>query len=342
MPEARNHDGLLRDHDYFETLEGWVFFVLGDVHPPGRVWSCLKYIPGDGLWGNGEKKFVRAIQQYTVPELLKLINFLEKEQPSYVYLDSTVNARVIAPPTSRITKIHSAKRRLAELMSTSTSNQLEKRLISLAEQLSELSGVPLNYFGVTGSILPGIHHQKSDIDLVVYGVENAWRVVESLVELERDGKVGLMRAIDPHGWAVRAAARYAISQESLLRLASNVVNKGWYDGVAFSIHCVREKPMHRYGEIRYVSHGLVTVRCQVTDVRESLATPAVYLAEDEDGIVDRIVCYDMMLAGVLRKGDTVEVHGKLESAVNGDREVWRQILVGSYEGVGKEYIKVIK
>jgi predicted nucleotidyltransferase len=77
------------------------------------------------------------------------------------------------------------------------------------------------------------------------------------------------------------------------------------------------------------------------DVRGSLFTPAVYIAEDGEAGPMRIVCYDMMLAGVLRSGDVVEVQGKLEVAEAKGGERWLQILVGSYEGVGKEYVRIV-
>jgi hypothetical protein len=44
---------------------------------------------------------------------------------------------------------------------------------------------------------------------------------------------------------------------------------------------------------------------------------------------------------VLRSGDVVEVQGKLEVAETRGGEKWLQILVGSYEGVGKEYVRIV-
>ncbi len=341
MQKAGDHDVSVRDHDYFETTDGWIFMVLGDIHPEGRVWSLLKYVPGNGIWGNGEKKYIRVIRQYTVSELLKVISFLEEMQPSYVYHDPTVGARVIAPPTSNITKVYSSRRRLIELLNRPTSSRLERLLVSLVERLSEVSGVPIDCFGVTGSILPGIHHQDSDIDLVVYGTDNLWRVLEALNELHREGEVALQGGSDPEGWVVRASSRYPVPARDLRRLASNVINKGVYSGVLFSIHGVRGMPAYRYGEVVYSALGMARVRARVVDVRESLFTPAVYFVEDEGGSIDRIVCYDMMLAGVLREGDSVEAYGKLELARRNGEEAWRQILIGSYEGAGREYIRIL-
>ncbi|MEM4298344.1 MAG: hypothetical protein QW815_08260 [Nitrososphaerota archaeon] len=341
MREVEGHDTSIRDHDYFETTDGWIFLVLGDIHPAGRVWSLLKYVPGNGMWGEGDKKFVRVIRQYTVSELLKIINFLEESQPSYVYQDPTVSAKVIAPPTSRITKVYSSKKRLIELMSRPTNNRLESLLVSLVERISGVSGVPTDCFGVTGSILPGIHHQDSDIDLVVYGAENVWRVLEAFKELQREGEVALLGDSDPEKWVIRAASRYPIPAHDLRKLATNVINKGIYSGVHFSIHGVREEPAHRYGEVVYSPLGMAKVRARVVDARESLFTPAVYFVEDGDGSIDRIVCYDMMLAGVLRESDSVEAYGKLEVARRNGEEVWRQILIGSYEGAGREYIRIL-
>lgn len=341
MPETVGGSAPLRDHDYFETAEGWVFMVLGDVHPEGRVWSCLKYVPGDGIWGNGDRRYVRVFRQYTVSEMLRLIRFLEEREPSYVFLDPTVNAKVIAPPRSRITKTYSTRQGLAELLSRGDRGPLETNLVSLIELLSEYSGVPRNYFGVTGSILLRIYHQNSDMDLVVYGVENVWRVIEALKTLEREGRVSLLGSSGLHKWAARASEKYPVPQRSLLRLASRVANKGMFNGVEFSIHGVREKPELKHGEVFYSSLGMARVTAKIIDARESLLTPAVYHVEDMSETVDRIVCYDMMLAGLLREGDYVEVYGKLESAHRDGEEAWRQILVGSYEGAGREYIKIL-
>jgi predicted nucleotidyltransferase len=341
MQESEGHDGSVRDHDYFETTDGWIFLVLGDVHPAGRVWSLLKYVPGNGIWGNGEKKFIRVIRQYTVSELLKIINFVEERQPGYVFHDPTVGAKVIAPPISSITRVYSSKRRLKELLSRPTNNRLERLLVSLVERLTEVSGVPIDHFGVTGSILPAIHHQDSDIDLVVYGTDNLWRVLEALKELHREGEVALLGGSDPEGWVIRASSRYPVSTHDLRRLASNVINKGVFSGVPFSVHGVREAPVYKYGEVVYSTLGMAKVRGRVVDVRESLFTPAVYFVEDEGGSIDRIVCYDMMLAGVLREGDLVEAYGKLEVARRNGEEAWRQILIGSYEGAGREYIRIL-
>ncbi|GBC72148.1 hypothetical protein HRbin02_01944 [Candidatus Calditenuaceae archaeon HR02] len=341
MHIAEGRNASVRDHDYFETAEGWIFLVLGDIHPAGRVWSLLKYVPGNGIWGDGKKKFVRVIQQYTVSELLKIISFLEEIQPSYVYQDPTVGAKVIAPPTSRITRVYSSKQRLIELMSRATDNRLERLLVSLVELLSEISGVPTDRFGVTGSILPAIHHRDSDIDLVVYGTDNLWRVLETLEELHRGGEVALLGGSEPERWVIRASSKYPVATHELRRLASNVINKGVYSGVPFSIHGVREAPAHEYGEVVYSTLGMARVRARVVDVRESLFTPAVYFVEDDGGSIDRIVCYDMMLAGVLREGDSIEAYGKLEVARRNGKEAWRQILIGSYEGAGREYIRIL-
>jgi len=330
----------LRDRDYFETMEGWIFQVLGDIHPEGRTWSCLKYVPGEGEWGDGERRFVRVFREYSVSELLRLIGFLEERQPSYVFLDPTVNARVIAPPVDRIVRTFSARRRLGELVEAGAGGVLERKLVSLVEYLSERSGVPVTYFGVTGSILVGIQHERSDIDLVVYGMENVWRVLETMQELRREGAFTLL-ADAPQAWLSRASARYPLAHQDLRRLASNIFNKGRFDGVYFSIHGVRDKPAHRYGEVTYSRIGLVKSRARIVDASESLFTPAVYYVEDAGAGFDRIVCYDMMFAGVLREGDLVEVYGKMEAALRGCREEWRQVLVGSYEGVGREYIKIL-
>lgn len=333
---------MLRDYDHFETYEGFIFCVLGDVHPPNRYWSLLKYVPGDGPWKRNGISYKRVLREYTVSEYLESISFLKSLRPDYVFLDPTVDAEVIAPPTVSITRIHRAKDVMREIIVGERNGSLEQTALELCEVLSGLSGIEVNSFGITGSILLKTYHSNSDIDLLVYGIGNADRLMDALLTHRPPDGLKLVKDWHAHEWVARASRRYPLPPSDLRLLASRVVNKGYYFGRGFTVFAVRQRPMFEYGEYTFVRRKIVTARLRVKDHSESLCTPCVYrVEEDNDYGVDRIWCYDKMLAGIFREGDLVEVRGMLEEVYSGGREAWRQVLVGSYSGAGSEYIRLL-
>lgn len=339
----RGGEGGLRDHDFFETGEGWIFCVLGDVHPPGRVWSFLKYVPGEGPWRRGATSYRRAMSIYSVDELIEVMRFIRERRPDYILIDETVSAPVMAPPISEIARLHRARERMREILSAGRLDRLESRAAGLAARLAEASGVETSEMGVSGSLLVGIHHEGSDIDLLVYGRENYWRVQEAI--LSQGDRLGVRRLAeaDPRGWIERAAKKYPLQRREIEALARRVVNKGVFGDVWFSVHALREEPEYRYGEVWFRSLGHVETVLEITSAVDSTCTPSIYeVSKDNELGVERITSYDMMLAGLFRPGDVVEVSGKLEAIVRDGRERGRQVLIGSYEGRGREYIRLLE
>lgn len=336
-------DKQLKDHDYFETIDDWIFCVVGDVHPPGRVFSFLKYVPGEGPWRHSEKSYTRLMKIYSVEELLSTMELIKKSRPEYLFYDETVSESITAPPLSMIRRAYHADEAARKILTSSDRDGLESIAADLINYLSEHSGVPLSSFGVTGSLLLGNHHESSDIDLLVYGGGEFWRVMEVIYESSRSGELELFRDRGNEDWVRRASWKYPLlGLEDVRKLAGRVVNKGYYMGRKFSIYGVRSSPIHRYGEVFYASRGSLRGVFEVRSSTESGFTPAIYLLEENEHGVDRLVTYDMMLACIFRPGDVVEVSGKLEDAYRDGKLAWRQLLVGSFRGAGREYVRLVR
>lgn len=333
-------DRPLRDKDYFVTSEGWIFSVLGDVHPRDRVWAVLKYVAGPGPWrsANG-RTYSRVLVEYSVRELLRSIEFVRSVRPDYVYLDPSVGSEVIAPPLAEVTRVYRASEKAVELLRSRSSlpeSSLERRAVELIGWLSEASGVPEEGFGVTGSVLLGIAHSGSDVDLVVHGGSNTRRVLDALAE-SKDER--LKTGVGPE-WVSHLRSQLRIPKEQAELLASRVVHKGDFSGTRFSVFGVRERPPHAYGEVQYTSKGIVETVVEVVDDSESLFTPSVYRVEERVFGIERLVTYLARLAGVLRPGDRISVRAKLEE-VRSERGTAYQLLLGSYEGVGVESLRFV-
>jgi len=105
----------------------------------------------------------------------------------------------------------------------------------------------------------------------------------------------------------------------------------------------------RYGDRIYESMGPVSLRALVYENADFLFLPAVYGVQDAEIIegpkvkdMREVVSYEGLYDNLARPGETILVKGKLErvtEATTGQKH--HRVLVGSPEGRGTEYIKLL-
>ncbi|MCS7126168.1 MAG: hypothetical protein NZ929_04575 [Aigarchaeota archaeon] len=330
-----------RDHDFLETYDNWIFCIVGEVHPPDGYFAYPKYAPGNGPWKRGEQSFSRILKNYSMYELKNTLEYLKKFKPNYVKFDETISAEMFFTPLSEISKHYSCLSGLRNLLKKDGRDRLEQLLIDLVFVLHDYGGVDLEFFGLTGSILLNIHHERSDIDVIVYGRENFWKVIRAIEELE---------LYNPRDSLERFSMFYPISRSDAEKLALRVRHKGYYRGVGFSVHGVRREDEinEKYGDLVYKMIGIARAELEVVDSVDSGFTPSVYSVEGlaemngESYRIERLTCYDLSYIALFHPRDRLKVYGKLEEVY--DRRNNRRfynILIGSIEAAGKEYIKLI-
>lgn len=343
-----------RDRDFLETPEGMLFCVIGNMHPEDRVVSYLKYIPdSSGLWGR-DKKYSRILKSYTTTSVEEVLNFLKGNFPRYVSRLDHIGLEMITVPIDSIKEHFKPELRLKELYVESYDlDVLERKTVELVDLLSRASGIPVEYFGVTGSILLKIHNPSfSDIDLTVYGRSNAHKIKQTLTELRRDELVKWLDGREFNRWVYSKAKQYKLSFEDAWEICRRVWNRGIYAGTEFSVHPVKmeEDSLERYGDFTYVSTGeLVKVKATVIDVNDSYFIPAVYRVSDVKFLsgnpvnLTELTTYEGFYAGIFEAGEVVEAMGKLETVLNVKTgEIHHRLLVGSFEAECKDYIKPVR
>src|SRR5262245_29791959 len=187
---------LPKDRDFVETVEGWFFCVVGYLHPPDRYTAYLKYTPASaGRWARGDIFYHRELPYYHVRNVMHTLEFLEREQPRYVWLDPIQGLRFSFVPRDAVARYYAPEQRRAEIRRRGPSAPLEADALAVISILAESAGLCEECFGIGGSILLGLHNPAfSDIDVIVYGCDNALRVKQalspalpaSLADLEHD------------------------------------------------------------------------------------------------------------------------------------------------------------
>lgn len=335
-----------KDRDFIQTKEGMFFCVTGYLHPPGKYTAYLKYSPAPmGKWKSGEIWYRRELEYYHVGKVADTIAYLERNYPQYVHYCPVRDIKFSMIPQGYVRKYYLPEQRLKEILETPR-DPLEEEVCAFVSEVVARTGIKEEDFGITGSVLLGIHNPEfSDIDLLVYSLENALKVRTAL----REGRSAKIRPVTGKAleeWCASVAEHFPPTYEEAGYLAGRRWNYGFFEGRYFSIHPTRKDDEigENYGDRIYREKGVARIRAIVSDASESLFTPAVYRVEDVEVLegdeevrhqLREIVSYEGLYRDVVDSGEEVEARGKLES-VN-DRHY--RLVIGTTMLKGEDYIK---
>lgn len=344
-----------RDRDFLRTKEGFFFCVVGPQHPPNRVISYLKYAPSRlGKWGKGMWRFKRVLKDYTIPSLLETFRLLEKEHPQYLFYSPFYNVLMTAVPLESIAKHYRPEEKLAQLMEARRLDLLQKKLKKFITLLSEKSGVPPSLFGVTGSILLSIHRLKiSDLDVTIYGYKNIAAVKRALIDSYsvKNSDTKRFEGSELSKWCRSKTQAHSLTREEALQIYKRKWNIGIFDGTRFSVHPVKldEEITDEYADKVYEPLGDAVVGAVVHQNVDSMFLPAVYQVREakiikgpEVNDIEEIVSYEGLYGDIAEVGETLLAKGKIEQVTDRrNKRKYYRLLVGSPEGKGSEYIKLL-
>jgi uncharacterized protein len=339
-----------RDRDYLLTPEGFIFTVIGNLHPADRVIAYLKYVPDEGgRWGRGRSRYRRALEHYNVPSVMESMRFLREKAPQYVFESTVDGISLPSVPKNEIVKHFCPEVRLLELQGAQNRDELESKALRLTELISEKAGVPMGSLGLTGSILAGIHDPAfSDIDLVVYGFDNVLRVRTFLRKLKdsASGEIRKLTGASKEKWIGERLKSTTLTRQDIMTLFARKWNIGSFEGTEFSVHAVHTEIEVRghYGDELFTPLGIIDATARIAGVKDSMFMPAVFQVEHTDlkgshavSTVDQIVSYEGLYADVAVEGETVSCRGKLEM-VTSSSGISHRILIGSPEAGGTDYL----
>jgi len=344
-----------RDRDFLRTKEGFFFCIVGPYHPPNRVISYLKYAPSKaGRWGKGIWRFRRVLKNYTIPSLLETFRLLEKDYPQYLFYSPFYNVLMTAVPLESIAKHYKPEEKLAQIEKAQRVDMLQKKLLSFVQLLAEKSGVATDSFGVTGSILLNIHRlDMSDLDVAIYGHKNSLAVKRALIDAYSIKNSGIKRfeGATLSAWCKSRTQAHHLTFDEAFQIYQRKWNVGTFKDTIFSVHpvMVEEEVTEAYADKVFDSLGAAVVGAVIHENSDSLFLPAVYQVREAKVIkgfqatdIEEVVSYEDLYGDIAQVGETVLVKGKLEQVTDRkSKKKYHRVLVGSPEGKGSEYIKVL-
>ncbi|MEL9929376.1 MAG: hypothetical protein QXJ51_01345 [Sulfolobales archaeon] len=315
MARAR-HDAIL-DHDMIVDLEQRIYIVFGSVHPPGRIYAYLKYIPQEYLEAGGKSIWIyrniplkRVVERYSINHVRRV--FERYQEKAY---EITYGAEIPYVSRDRVYKILNPEERAYEIY-LRPRDSLEFKVAEFIDLIKSYVGVPLDSIGVGGSILGGFHNTAySDIDLLIYGCDNIRGILENIESILKP-----LENEDLLNWISNQTTLHGIDLDlakMMYRIYRRGVYKDKYVSIVFpqdycaypcrytskTIKCVEVEGFvepEQCGAIQYPGEALIKLR---GSYRSDI--------EDEDGEV-KIMIYEGSFSPILYEGGFVKVRGSLQ------------------------------
>lgn len=276
-----------RLRDFVRTDEDCFFSVVDYFHPDG-VRGILRYAPDE----KGDR-FANGIK-YRKYDFADSFGYMRKHHPDWI-------ADVHIIPQERISEILSPVDRLPEVV------DLDDRIKTIVRVLSD-AGIPMNKQGVTGSILPGLQNDMSDIDFVVFGPD--WFKARDAINRAKLSGFRI-EAIDENMWQrIYRKRSPEISYEEFLLHELRKGNRGMVNGTYFDLLFTRDWDQIHHPLERGLDTEHIKIEANVTDATFAFDNPALYEIDHEE--IDHILSYTHTYSGQALAGERIEARGVVE------------------------------
>jgi uncharacterized protein len=351
----------IEEASLIETQDNIHCKVYANSHPTGFIIAKPKYIPDEILQFQGLKKrfiFGKCMTRFNVftkKETVKAnIDILKQKFPDYIYDCPKHKRWFLGVKEGKITQKHNSKTGVKELMKVPDSD-LDSYLKATKELLIFLtqSGVSIDNVGISHSTLMGNYTPGiSDIDILVYGKDNGWKVINFLEQTTHPK----LKWKTEEDWAKYYTERVISKHLTKDEYIFNMVRKrddGFFDNNVFSIFCV-ENPEETWYDWEADHEPINTVKIQATikDAGNSIVRPGYYDITDSNIIegneqvpIKRIVTWSRPFVLQAKNNERIEACGLLEKVTTKDNTYY-QIVIGYFDAYTtergeQEYLKTL-
>ena len=310
------------DGDYIQTVDGLFFAVKGSIHPEGFVVAILRYLPDS----SGDR-VLDGIKYKRVYDIDSTTDYLRKNYPEYVNHISRLGFEFQSVPVSKIGQHYEPRMRLTEIINDPESD-IERVLTDFVKMLSEASEVSTDNFGVSGSLLIRLQTERSDIDVNVYGQEEAQSVYSAIRELRKTSEwlkplTGeLLESVIESRWGDTGLPLDLFSE-----IESSKVLHGLIHGREYFMRLLMYDDDSVSKSLREVK-----IEARITDASRSIFNPCVYKVTQVSGDtgeiqISELKSYRGKFTEQVSEGDLVEARGTLEE-VHGPDGVYHRVMLG--------------
>jgi hypothetical protein len=278
----------VRLRDFITTKEGWIFSSADYYHPDG-VRGILRYVPDpEGERTNGTSNY----KKYDFDDAYQYMHLHRPGWVKDVHIIPWDEIHQVLVPSKRLMDIWHNDPRIEEIT-----------------QILLKGGIPMDKMGITGSFLPGLTNQGSDVDFVVYG--DYWFKARDIIESAMDDPDSTIAHLDDEMWERIYNKRIPdISFDEFKLHELRKGNRGMIADTYFDLLFVRDwnqitKPLDRGADI-----GYRTIQAKVEDSKLAFDSPSIYKIDHPE--IKYVLSYTHTYAGQVFTGEIMEVRGMVE------------------------------
>ncbi|MEK6949734.1 MAG: hypothetical protein AABX34_05910 [Nanoarchaeota archaeon] len=353
---TRYHEAALVD-----STDGIQFKVYSSTHPKGFVIAKPKYVPNEIMNLIGLKKrflFSKCVYRFNLfnnKEIVeKNLNEIRKKFPYYIYECKKHKNWFLGVPENKVKKFYDTRKGLQELLKVPIED-LDPYLKATRKMIDILgeAGIPAENLGISHSTLLGNYTPgKSDIDILMFGMENGWKAINHL-EKSKNPSLSWKSKED---WARYYKDRVVSKVYTEKEYVANMVRKkddGFIEGNVFSLFCIEDEKESWYDwSAEHEPLGTVKIRAKIEDAYYSIVRPGYYelngskiIEGFKDVPVKRIVTWARPFSLQAKENEEIEACGLLEKVKSKSDEFY-QVVIGYFDTYTtdrgeKEYLKAL-
>ena len=268
-----------REGDLIKSTTGVVFDVKGLVHPQDKVVAFPRFIPSPKGTRQGKDALYGKV--YSLDDRF---NYLQENHPDLIVFDLVFGETMCEVPTAQIAEHYKPEEKLWSLRASKDLTVLESKALQLAQTLKAEADIPWSSIGISGSIMAGLTNAKSDIDPLVYGVENsrkAYAALQKLLKIAGSGFKPYSREELKKLFDFRSKDTQ-MTFEDFTVVESRKAFQGMFMGTDYFIRFVKEwsETSEQYGDVCYKNCGYTKITANIADATDSLFTPCTYKLKD--------------------------------------------------------------
>ena len=309
---------LVRPKDYIVAKQDLFFAVLSDYIEADHVLSFLRY-----------KNNNDVLQKLQTDEAIEVI---KNSHPEFLYHSQHADIELHGIPIDFIEQVYRPEETTSRLLSLPNPDPKQQDANNVIKQFIK-RGVSPAALGITGSLMLDTHNQSSDIDIVVYGRDNFFKVRELIRQGIAAGEFGELDEIMwRDAWQRRACA---LDFEEYCKYEAKKYNKCLYgqSKVDISMIPAANEKVNDIG--MYKKLGREKIIARVIDDTFAYDFPARFYTDHDN--IKEVVVYTATYTGQATRGDKIEVSGYLEQ----NEYKSTRLIVGTSREAKGEYIRVI-
>jgi predicted nucleotidyltransferase len=322
MPPKRVFTLKAREGDLIKAKSNVVFDVKGLVHPKDKVIAFPRFIPQEGGMRKG-----KGATYGKVYSLSDRFAYLQTNHPDLVVYDPVFGETLCEVPIDQIAELYQPTEKLAQLRAAKNRSPLEEKALRLAVTLKKEADIPWSAIGISGSIMAGLTTATSDIDPLVYGVENsrkAYKALQKLRETEGSGFKPYTTAELKTLYDFRSKDTQ-MSFQDFQAVENRKAFQGMFMVTDYFIRFVKDwsEAKEQYGDVVFQNSGYCKIVASVIDSKDALFTPCSYGLGDVEVLggpklspITEVVSFRGRFCMQAEVGERIVAQGKTELVTN--------------------------